>query len=358
MVLNQENRVSHEVHAWPARLRFDPTAFIAPGAVVTGDVTLGARVSVWFGTVIRGDSDRVQVGDDTNLQDLTLVHQDEGYPARIGSRVTVGHRAILHGCTIEDDCLIGMGAVLLSGARIGAGSLVAAGALVKEGQEIPPGSLVVGAPARVLGPVKAVHQEAIRNGAAHYAALGQSFLRRGFARPHPRPDADTGTAVPWRGPMTFDEWRRALVTLDSNLDAVTGWCASHDQTAWRRSPGAGRWSALEVLAHLRDTDAEVQRPRIGRILAESEPTIEGVDAPAWASERGYATQDRDAALAAWRTTRTELIATLAPLGPADWRKLAWHSARGPFPLAELVRDWVEHDLLHRRQIALALGERP
>jgi len=350
--------VSHEVQAWPVRLRFDPTAFIAPGAIVTGDVTLGARVSVWFQTVIRGDSDRVAIGDDTNLQDLTLVHQDEGMPTLIGSRVTVGHRAILHGCVIEDDCLIGMGAILLSGARIGTGSLVAAGSLVKEGQVIPPGSLVVGAPARVLGPVKPVHQEAIRNGAAHYAALGQSFLRRGFARPHPRPSAATGTAVPWRGPMTHGEWRTALATLAGNVNAVADWCDAHDDAAWRRAPGPERWSALETLAHLRDVDREVYRPRIARLLAEHEPVFENVHAEAWTAERGYAAEDRDAALAAWRELRGELVTMLAPLGPSDWTRLAWHSVRGPFPLAELVRDWVEHDLSHRRQIALALGERP
>jgi carbonic anhydrase/acetyltransferase-like protein (isoleucine patch superfamily)/uncharacterized damage-inducible protein DinB len=340
------------------RLQFHPTAFVAPGAVVTGDVTLGARVSVWFGTVVRGDSDRVEVGDDTNLQDLTLVHQDEGMPAIIGSRVTVGHRAIIHGCTIEDDCLIGMGAILLSGARIGTGSLVAAGSLVKEGQVVPPGSLVVGTPARVLGPVKAVHQEAIRNGAAHYAALGQSFLRRGFARPHPRVASDLGTAAPWRGPMTHDEWRDRLATLAGNLNTIADWCGAHDPDAWVRTPTTGGWSALEVLAHLRDVDREVYRPRIDRLLGEPEPPFENLDAASWTAARGYANENRDAVLAGWREARGGLIAALAPLGPADWKRLAWHSTRGPFPLGELVREWVEHDLSHRRQIALALGERP
>ena len=350
--------MSHDVGAWPVRLRFDPTTFIAPGAVVTGDVTLGARVSVWFGTVVRGDSDRVEVGDDTNLQDLTLVHQDEGMPAIIGARVTVGHRAIIHGCTIEDDCLIGMGAILLSGARIGTGSLVAAGSLVKEGQVIPPGSLVVGAPARILGPVKAVHQEAIRNGAAHYAALGQSFLRRGFARPHPRVASDLGTAAPWRGPMTHDEWRDRLATLAGNLNTIADWCVAHDPDTWGRTPAAGGWSALEVLAHLRDVDREIYAPRIDRLLAEPEPSFENLDAASWTAARGYANENRDAVLAGWREARGGLIAALAPLGPADWKRLAWHSTRGPFPLGEMVREWVEHDLSHRRQIALALGERP
>src|SRR5262249_5708342 len=135
--------------SWTARLRLHPTAFVAPGAVVVGDVTLGARSSVWFNTVVRADSDRVEIGEDTNVQDNSTVHQDEGMPALVGARVTVGHRAIIHGCVIEDDCLIGMGATVLSGARIGKGSLIGAGALVKEGQVIPAGSLALGTPARV-----------------------------------------------------------------------------------------------------------------------------------------------------------------------------------------------------------------
>ena len=169
---------------WPMRLVIDPSAFVAPGAIVVGEVTLGARSSVWFHTVVRGDGPGITVGADTNLQDHTVVHVDEGYPAMVGNRVTVGHRAIVHGCVIEDDCLIGMGAIVLSGAHVGAGSLVGAGALVREGQRIPPGSLVLGAPARVLGPVTDAHREAIRNGAGHYVALSRSYLARGIARPH------------------------------------------------------------------------------------------------------------------------------------------------------------------------------
>ena len=157
--------------AWSARLRIHPSAFVAPGAVVVGAVSLAARSSVWFNTVVRGDTARIEVGEGTNLQDNTVVHVDQGQPALIGAGVTVGHRAIVHGCVIEDDCLIGMGSIVLSGARIGHGSLVGAGALVREGQDIAPGSLVVGAPARVVGPVSESHREAIRNGAAHYAEI-------------------------------------------------------------------------------------------------------------------------------------------------------------------------------------------
>ena len=117
----------------------DSSAFIAPGAVVLGDVQIGADSSVWYYTVIRGDTERIRIGEGTNLQDFSMVHADPGVPCLIGSRVTVGHRAILHGCTVEDECLIGMGAILLNGVKIGSGSVVGAGSLVREGMDVPPG---------------------------------------------------------------------------------------------------------------------------------------------------------------------------------------------------------------------------
>ncbi len=147
-----------------------PTAFIAPGAVVLGDVTLGARASVWYGAVLRGDMAAIVVGEATNLQDGTVVHVDEGRPTRIGARVGVGHRAILHACTVEDECLIGMGSILLNDVHIGTGSVVAAGAVVPEGTRVPPGSLVVGVPARVTRAVDAALRERIRVTWEHYVA--------------------------------------------------------------------------------------------------------------------------------------------------------------------------------------------
>ena len=130
--------------------RVDPTAFIAPGAVVMGDVTLAPRSSVWYQAVLRGDMAPIVIGEATNLQDATIVHVDEGKPALIGARVGVGHRVILHACVVEDECLIGMGAVLLNDVLVGTGSVIAAGAVVPEGMRIPPGSLVMGVPARVV----------------------------------------------------------------------------------------------------------------------------------------------------------------------------------------------------------------
>ena len=127
-----------------------PSAFVAHGAVVMGDVTLGEESSVWYGAILRGDMAPIVIGRQTNIQDGSIVHVDEGFPCTIGRRVGVGHRVILHGCTVEDDCLIGMGSVLLNGVRIGTGSVVAAGAVIPEGMQVPPASLVMGAPGRIV----------------------------------------------------------------------------------------------------------------------------------------------------------------------------------------------------------------
>ena len=147
-----------------------PSAFIAPGAVVLGDVTLGPRASVWYTAVLRGDMDRIVVGEATNVQDGTVVHVDAGRPALIGARVGIGHRVVLHGCTVEDECLIGMGSVLLNGVRVGTGSVVAAGAVLPEGLEVPPGSVVMGVPARVVRAVDGALRERIRQTWEHYVA--------------------------------------------------------------------------------------------------------------------------------------------------------------------------------------------
>jgi carbonic anhydrase/acetyltransferase-like protein (isoleucine patch superfamily) len=132
-----------------------PSAFIASTAAVMGDVTLGEESSIWYGAVLRGDMAAIIIGAQTNIQDGSIVHVDTGVPCTIGQRVGVGHRVILHGCTVGDDCLIAMGSVLLNGVRIGAGSVVAAGAVVREGMEVPPGSLVMGVPGRTVRPVDA-----------------------------------------------------------------------------------------------------------------------------------------------------------------------------------------------------------
>ena len=133
-----------------------------------GDVTLGRDSSIWYHTVVRGDMAPIVVGDESNVQDLSMLHVDAGVPCTIGRRVGVGHRAILHGCTIEDECLIGMGSILLNGVRVGTGSVIAAGAVVPEGMEVPPGSLVVGVPGRVVRGVDESLTRRIRHTWQHY----------------------------------------------------------------------------------------------------------------------------------------------------------------------------------------------
>ena len=145
-----------------------PTAFIASGAVVLGNVTLGEESSVWYGAVVRGDMAPITIGAQTNLQDGTIVHVDEGVPCTIGRRVGVGHRVILHGCTVEEECLIGMGAILLNGVRIGTGSVVAAGAVIPEGMQVPPRSVVMGVPGRIVRPVDDALTQRIAATWAHY----------------------------------------------------------------------------------------------------------------------------------------------------------------------------------------------
>lgn len=143
-------------------------AFVAANAVVTGEVTLGEDAGVWFGCVLRGDDAPLIVGARTNIQDLTMIHADPGVPNVIGSGVTVGHRVVLHGATVEDDCLIGMGSILLSGSVVRSGSIVAAGAVVKENFEVPAGTLVAGVPAKVMREVRPEELASIRSSAEGY----------------------------------------------------------------------------------------------------------------------------------------------------------------------------------------------
>jgi carbonic anhydrase/acetyltransferase-like protein (isoleucine patch superfamily) len=144
-------------------------AWAAPSADLIGDVRLEARASVWFGAVIRGDNTPILIGEESNLQDGTVGHSDPGAPLTIGARVTIGHQAIVHGCTIADDCLIGMGARILNGAVLAPNCLVGAGALITEGKTFATGSLIVGAPARVVRLLTDEEKAAIRVSAAHYA---------------------------------------------------------------------------------------------------------------------------------------------------------------------------------------------
>jgi len=151
--------------------------WIAEEAVLIGDVLIEAMVSVWFGAVLRGDNERITIGAGSNVQENTVMHTDMGYPLSIGTGCTIGHKAMLHGCTIGDNTLIGMGAIVLNGARIGRDCLVGAGALITEGKEIPDGSLVVGSPAKVVRALDGATIEKLRESARSYQNKMARYLK-------------------------------------------------------------------------------------------------------------------------------------------------------------------------------------
>lgn len=151
-------------------------AFKAVNAIVTGDVTLGRDVGIWFGCVVRGDDAPLTIGARTNVQDLTMIHADTGVPNVIGDEVTIGHRCVLHGAEVAHRCLIGMGAVLLGGSVIGEGSIVAAGAVVREGFEVPPRSLVAGVPGKIIRTLDDSSEASIRASAEGYVKKIAQYL--------------------------------------------------------------------------------------------------------------------------------------------------------------------------------------
>jgi len=161
-----------------AKPQIHATAFVAPGADVIGDVTLAEESSVWFQTVLRGDINRIVIGPRSNVQDGAVVHLADDYGTFVGELVTVGHKAILHACTIADEVLIGMGAIVLDGAEIGARSIIGAGALVTGAKKIPPGSLVLGSPAKVVRALSLEEQAGIKVWAEKYVALSRAYRER------------------------------------------------------------------------------------------------------------------------------------------------------------------------------------
>ena len=179
MDLNNRDNLLPNGDAFP---QVAQSAWVAPGAYVIGDVHLGEESSVWYGAVLRGDTEPIRIGARTNIQDGCVLHADPGYPAIIGEGCVVGHNAVVHGCEIEDDCLVGMGATILNGAKIGGGSIVAAGAVVPEGREFPPRSLIVGLPAKRVGDVSDEQAADIPSGASEYveraAAHRESLAKR------------------------------------------------------------------------------------------------------------------------------------------------------------------------------------
>ena len=157
-------------------------AFVAPNATLLGNVTLGSRSSVWYGCVLRGDINSIEIGEGTNVQDGTIVHLADDYGAKVGKFTTIGHAAIIHACTIGDECLVGMGATVLDGARIGARSIVGAGAVVTPRTIVPPGSMVLGAPAKVTRALSDDEQRALRGWAEKYVEVSKAHALLGRQR--------------------------------------------------------------------------------------------------------------------------------------------------------------------------------
>lgn len=155
--------------------RVDPTAWVADSAQVMGNVTLAADANIWFGVVIRGDNEPITIGEGSNIQDASVLHSDLGKPLTVGKRVTVGHGVMLHGCTVGDESLIGIGAVVLNGAVIGKNCLVGAGSLVTEGKVFPDGSMIMGSPARVVRQLSPEQMDGLRLSAQHYIDNANRF---------------------------------------------------------------------------------------------------------------------------------------------------------------------------------------
>jgi carbonic anhydrase/acetyltransferase-like protein (isoleucine patch superfamily) len=166
MPIYRLNNIDPDIH---------PSVYISPTSTVIGDVVIGEASSIWFNTVLRGDTEAIQIGQHTNIQDLSMCHADPGKPLCIGNHVTIGHRCVIHGCTIEDNCLIGMGAIVMNGAKIGSYSIVAAGAVVLEETVIPPHSLVAGIPARVKRTLDEDAKALIRDPAQVYENRGRLY---------------------------------------------------------------------------------------------------------------------------------------------------------------------------------------
>jgi len=162
------SEIARKSDSAPAVPQAEDSAYIDPSAIIEGRVKIAARASIWPLAVLRGDEDLITVGEDTNVQDGVVIHADPGFPTTLGNRVTVGHRAVVHGARVDDDCLVGIGAILLNGVHLGAGSLVGAGSVLPEGMQVPSGSVVLGVPGRVVRPVSERQTKRIHDSAASY----------------------------------------------------------------------------------------------------------------------------------------------------------------------------------------------
>jgi len=174
-MINLDEQLARYLGATPS---IHPTAFVAPGAIVVGDVTLATDASIWYGAVVRADINKIRIGPGSNIQDCSVVHVADDFGTILGQYVTCGHGAILHACTIDDEVLIGMGATILDGVEIGARSIIGANALVTQGMKIPPGSLVLGAPAKIRRTLDLDEQAGVRHWAEKYIPLGRAYREK------------------------------------------------------------------------------------------------------------------------------------------------------------------------------------
>jgi gamma-carbonic anhydrase len=175
--MNFDEQMARHLDAKP---QIHPTAFIAPGAVIVGDVEVGEEASIWYGAVLRADLNKIRIGPRTNIQDGSVLHLADDLGVHVGEFVTCGHSAILHACTIDNEVLIGMGATVLDGAEIGARSVIGANALVTQGMKVPPGSMVLGSPAKIRRALTLEEQASVKTWAEKYVRLSRAFLARGM----------------------------------------------------------------------------------------------------------------------------------------------------------------------------------
>jgi len=167
----------------PSRTFIHPDAFVARGAVVVGDVRIGALASVWFHVVVRGDSSYIRIGERANIQDGSVVHVDDGYPCQIGEGATVGHACVVHGCTVGAGALVGMGSILMNGVVLGEDCLVGAGSLLTEGKLFPPRTMILGRPGKVVRDLTPAEIERLRYATDHYVDAGRTYLAQGLGEP-------------------------------------------------------------------------------------------------------------------------------------------------------------------------------
>jgi carbonic anhydrase/acetyltransferase-like protein (isoleucine patch superfamily) len=261
--------------------QIDPSAYIAEGAVVLGDVTLEAESSVWFNAVLRGDCAPIRVGARTNVQDGCVLHADYGFPCTIGEGVTIGHGAIVHGATLEENVLVGMNAVVQNGAVVGANSIVGVGAIVKQGMQVPPGSLVIGVPGKVRRQTSEQEVQVSQLAAAHYVENARAYAQQGIGMLGE--DIAEQLSSVFEMPDEFDDGEfddgagadeQMAMMLRRTLGGLVG--DTEDSDTEDSEPGGGGASLLDPFDHMLESDEEFDFRRLGAALSQS---LQGMHLP-------------------------------------------------------------------------------